>query len=149
MIFSSLKLYFEFFLFPCSINGILLKDNKLTLYFIIIFSQIYALSATGIFEVSISFCMSIKYICIWKESPHFNPVRVAQSFLLWIMFCRSLFVLLILLGHCIVCPSSIYGFWLCIWYLQNFSSSEWKGAVVMENQWTALIPNSKYFFYFV
>jgi hypothetical protein len=92
--------------------------------------------------------MSIKYICIWKESPLFNPVRVAQSFLLWIMFCRSLFVLLILLGHCIVCPSSIYGFWLCIWYLQNFSSSEWKGAVVMENQWTALIPNSVLFLLF-
>jgi hypothetical protein len=23
-------------------------------------------------------------------------------------------------GHCIVCPSSIYGFWLPLWYLQNF-----------------------------
>jgi hypothetical protein len=23
-------------------------------------------------------------------------------------------------GHCVVCSSSIYGFWLPLWYLQNF-----------------------------
>jgi len=22
-------------------------------------------------------------------------------------------------GHCVVCPSSIYGFWLLLWYLQT------------------------------
>ena len=35
------------------------------------------------------------------------------------MFCRSLFVLSYFsFGHCVVCPSSIYGFWLPLWYLQ-------------------------------
>ena len=37
------------------------------------------------------------------------------------MFCRSLFVLLYFsFGHCVVCSSSIYGFWLLLWYLQTF-----------------------------
>ena len=35
------------------------------------------------------------------------------------MFCRSLFVLYTLsFGHCVVCSSSIDGFWLPPWYLQ-------------------------------
>ena len=35
------------------------------------------------------------------------------------MFCRSLFVLLYFsFGHCVVCSSSIYGFWMLLWYLQ-------------------------------
>jgi hypothetical protein len=40
------------------------------------------------------------------------------------MFCRSLFVLLLFsFGHCVVC-SSIYGFWLPIWYLQARLTAE-------------------------
>ena len=40
------------------------------------------------------------------------------------MFCRLLFVLLSKIlsfsfGHCVVCSSSIYGFWLPLWYLQT------------------------------
>ena len=36
------------------------------------------------------------------------------------MFCRSLFVLLYFsFGQCVVCSSSIYGFWLPLWYLQT------------------------------
>ena len=36
------------------------------------------------------------------------------------MFCRSLFILLyILFGHCVVCSSSLCGFWLPLWYLQT------------------------------
>ena len=38
------------------------------------------------------------------------------------MFCRSLFVLLsFFLLAIAVCPSSIYGFWLPLWYLQTFN----------------------------
>jgi hypothetical protein len=35
------------------------------------------------------------------------------------VFCRSLFVILhvFYFGHCFVCYSSIYGFWLPLWYL--------------------------------
>ena len=36
------------------------------------------------------------------------------------MFCRSLFVhLYFSFDHCVVCSSSIYGFWLPLWYLQT------------------------------
>jgi hypothetical protein len=49
------------------------------------------------------------------SSPIFNGVRVSQSLVVCVVFCRSLFVLLpfcrFYFGHCIVCPS-IYGFWI-------------------------------------
>jgi hypothetical protein len=36
------------------------------------------------------------------------------------MFCRSLlFFCTFSFGHCVVCSSSIYGFWLPFWYLQT------------------------------
>ena len=37
---------------------------------------------------------------------------------------RSLFVLLSCFGHCVVCPSSIYVFWLPLWYLR-FTASDY------------------------
>ena len=41
----------------------------------------------------------------------FRDVRVVQSFVLWIVFYRSLFVLLsFYIGHCTVWPSSMYSF---------------------------------------
>jgi len=41
----------------------------------------------------------------------------ARSF----VFCRrSLFVFVSFFCHCVVCPSSIYGFWLPLWYIQAF-----------------------------
>jgi len=50
----------------------------------------------------------------------FGGVLVAQS-LCFLVFCRSLFVLLFFsFCHCIVWPSLIYGFWLPFWYLQTF-----------------------------
>ena len=50
----------------------------------------------------------------------FSWVRVARSLVFCVMLCRSLFVLLsfCFVGHCVVCPSLIYGFWLYLWYLQ-------------------------------
>ena len=45
------------------------------------------------------------------------------SFVFWPLWClfffdiRILFTSLISFGHCAVCSSSIYGFWLLIWYL--------------------------------
>ena len=41
----------------------------------------------------------------------------------WLLYCLSFLEIRILItslvsfGHCIVCPSSIYGFWLHLWYL--------------------------------
>ena len=48
-------------------------------------------------------------------------VHVAWSLSFYVVFCRSLFVVLSLFsfGHCVVCPS-IYSFWLPLWYLQTF-----------------------------
>ena len=51
----------------------------------------------------------------------FSGVCVAQSLVFCVMFCRSLFVLFSF-GKCNVCPSSIYSFWLPLWYLQTFLS---------------------------
>jgi hypothetical protein len=50
----------------------------------------------------------------------FTGVRVTRSVVLYAMLCRSLFVLIsFYFDHCVGCPSSIYGFWLSLWYLQN------------------------------
>ena len=46
------------------------------------------------------------------------------SLVLCVMFCRSLFVLLSFFCHYVVCPSSIYGFWLPLWYLR-FTDSDY------------------------
>jgi hypothetical protein len=50
----------------------------------------------------------------WSSPPGFSGACVAQSVVFCVMFCRSLFALLLFfsLGHCVVCPSAIYGFWL-------------------------------------
>ena len=37
-----------------------------------------------------------------------------------VIFCRSVFVILSLFGHCINCSSTIYCFWLPLWYLRTF-----------------------------
>ena len=52
--------------------------------------------------------------------PVFSSVRVTRSFVFCVMFCRSLSsVICFSLGHCVACPSSIFGFWLLLWYLQT------------------------------
>ena len=52
-------------------------------------------------------------------SPVFNGVRVTRSLVLCVCFVdRSLSFCTFSFGHCVVC-SSIYGFWLPIWYLQT------------------------------
>ena len=58
------------------------------------------------------------------SSPRFLiGVRVTRCLVLCV-FCRLLFVLLyFFFGHCVVCSSSIYGFWLPLWYLQTLLTS--------------------------
>ena len=58
----------------------------------------------------------------------FSRVRVAWSLALWVMFCRSLFVLFLLAIVFIVCPS-IYGFWLPLWYLR-FTASDYPFGIL-------------------
>ena len=48
---------------------------------------------------------------------------VTRSLVFMCMFCRSLFVLCTFsFGHCVICSSSIYGFWLPLWLSSNSSS---------------------------
>ena len=62
-----------------------------------------------------------------SSPPVFSVVCVTRSF---VVCPFVLFLLVIVLsvfwslcclsfGHCVVCPSSIYGFWLSFWYLQT------------------------------
>ena len=76
-----------------------------------------------------------------NSPPVFSSIRVTQSLVLYVyfvdrclysffwplcclFFCLLAIVLSVLLsfGHCVVCSSSIYGFWLPLWYLQTFLS---------------------------
>ena len=49
-----------------------------------------------------------------------SGVRVARYLVFCLVFCRPLFVYFCLFGRCNVCPLSIYGFFLPLWYLQTF-----------------------------
>ena len=49
----------------------------------------------------------------------FSGIRVTRSLVLWVCFVdRCLSFCTFSFGHCVVCSSSIYGFWLLLWYLQ-------------------------------
>jgi hypothetical protein len=73
------------------------------------------------------------------------------------MFCRSLFVRLCFFSfsHCDVCPSSIYGLWLPLWYLQtiliNYCSTLklWKYKYTWFScVWSILLNMSTFYFAF-
>ena len=50
----------------------------------------------------------------------FSGVRVTRSLVLYVCFVdRCLSLCTFSFGHCVVCSSSIYGFWLPLWYLQT------------------------------
>jgi hypothetical protein len=57
------------------------------------------------------------------NTPVFSGVHVARSLVLYVCFadCCLSFCLLgfFFFGHCVVCSSSINGFWLSLWYLQT------------------------------
>jgi hypothetical protein len=55
-----------------------------------------------------------------SSPPVFSGVRVTRSFVLYVCFVdRCLSFCTFSFGHCVVCSSSIYGFWLPLWYLQT------------------------------
>ena len=50
------------------------------------------------------------------DPPGFYLVSAVQSLVFCVVFCRSLFIIFSFsFGNCIVCPSSIYGFWFAVW----------------------------------
>jgi len=55
-----------------------------------------------------------------NSTPDFSGVRVTRSLVLCVCFVdRWLSSCTFSFGHCVVCSSSIYGFWLLLWYLQT------------------------------
>ena len=58
-----------------------------------------------------------------SSPPVFSGVRVGRSLVLCVCFVdRCLSFCPVSFGHCAVCPSSIYGFWLPLWYLRYTDS---------------------------
>ena len=58
-----------------------------------------------------------------SSPPVFSGVRVTRSLVLYVCFVdRCLSFCTLSFGHCVVCSSSIYGFWLPLWYLQTLLS---------------------------
>ena len=65
-----------------------------------------------------------------SSPPVFDGVRVTLSLVFCVAFCTSIslfvwvfswvFLCRFSFGHCVVCPSSIYGFLLPFWYFQTF-----------------------------
>ena len=56
--------------------------------------------------------------------PGFDGVRVTRSLVLFVCFVnRCLSFCPFAFGHCVVCYSSIYGFWLPLWYLQTLDTT--------------------------
>jgi len=50
----------------------------------------------------------------------FSGIRVTRSLILYVCFVdRCLSFYTFSFDHCVVCSSSIYGFWLPLWYLQT------------------------------
>jgi hypothetical protein len=51
--------------------------------------------------------------------PVFSGVRVTRSLVLYVCFVDRCLSCTFSFGHCVVCSSSIYRFWLPLWYLQT------------------------------
>jgi len=59
-----------------------------------------------------------------SSPPVFSGVHVTRSLVLYVSFVDScLSFCTFSFGHCVVCSSSIYGFWLPPWYLQTILAS--------------------------
>ena len=69
-----------------------------------------------------------------SSSPVFSGVRVTRSIVLCICFVDHCSF-----GHCVVCSSSIYGFWLPLWYLQTLIVISTDDDVDIEHTWSCCI----------
>ena len=65
-----------------------------------------------------------------------SGVRVTRSLVLYVSFVyRCLSFCTFSFGHCAVCSSSIYGFWLSLWYLQTLlGTGRWFSLVSSTNK---------------
>jgi hypothetical protein len=78
-----------------------------------------------------------------KSHPCFCRVRVTWSLVLYVCFIdRCLSFCTFSFGHCVVCSSSIYGFWLRLWYLQTLKRLHWyiiAGVLAFDVAWNPLL----------
>jgi hypothetical protein len=95
-----------------------------------------------------------------SSPPVFSGVRVARSLVLCICFVdRCLSLSPFSFGHYVFCPSSIYGFWLAIWYLQyilkglrifqywSYSRTSISGTLIAQSKNTFVYSNRTFVFY--
>ena len=69
-------------------------------------------------------------------TPVFSGVRVTRSLVLYVCFvdhCLSLCTFSF--GHCVVCSSSIYGFWFPLWYLQTLPGCLTVSILTIYERW--------------
>ena len=73
-----------------------------------------------------------------SSPPDFSGVRVIQSLVLCVCFVdHCLSFCTFSFGHCVVCSSSIYRFWLSLWYFQTLHTLHISTVSVIVVQWLA------------
>ena len=78
-----------------------------------------------------------------SSPPVFSRVCVTRSLVLYVCFVdRCLSFCTFSFGHCVVCSSSIYGFWLPFWYLQTL-------LIILESKYCVLCLYLIYRLYFL
>ena len=82
-----------------------------------------------------------------SSPPVFSGVCVTQSLVLCVCFVdRCLSFCMVSFGHCVVCPSSIYGFWLPLWYFQTLLTQNYKFYFTSLEDLGASAPNCSFIF---
>jgi hypothetical protein len=72
-----------------------------------------------------------------NSPPIFSGVRVTRSLVLYVCFVdRCLSFCTFSFGHCVVCSSLIYGFWLPLWYLRYMDSDYPFGILDMDSDYS-------------
>ena len=65
-------------------------------------------------------CFELPFRSTWVHPRVFCGIRATHALVLWLYFVdRCLSFCTFSFDHCVVCSSSIYRFWLTLWYLQN------------------------------
>jgi hypothetical protein len=71
-----------------------------------------------------------------SSPPVFSGVRVTRSLVLYVCVVdRCLSFCTLTFGHCVVCSSSIYRFWLPLWYLKTLCTKTKKNKIKNTTQY--------------
>jgi hypothetical protein len=64
---------------------------------------------------------------------YFRFLNINRSVVVCVVLCRLLSSCPFSLGHCIVCPTLIYDWWLHLWYHQTFLNPKMSGKTKVSN----------------